>query len=282
MKSFDCSCSGVRDADMRLRRTGYARSAGFLLLTTGLVAAVSGCSGNSSTKPTVGAITFTNATGTPYSALKQLTTGESTYVVVNVTADSQGLGADWSSYCGSALPPGTPLPTGQTQDETCGTFTPGHTTSGPIPTYATSATGYVTLFTAPTAVPKEGTVTLYATSTSDRSQTSNVTLTITTQAISVQLAPGPAAMLNAGATTQIKAVVNNDAQNEGVSWSATCGSSDCGTFAPASTGSGVATTYTAPAMAPAGGTVQVTAISVTDPNKTASATIQVSTPTASM
>ena len=250
-----------------------------LVAALGLAA---GCAGNSSAKPSVGAIQFTNASGTPYTALKQLTTGESTYVDVAVTNDRQQLGADWSSYCGSALPPGTPLPTGQTQDQSCGTFTPGHTASGPIPVYVTNGSGYVTLFTAPAGVPKEGTVTLYATTTSDRSQLSHVTLTITTVAVSVQLAPAPPASLNTGATVSIKAVVNNDSQNGGVTWSATCGSSDCGSFKPATSASGVATVYTAPAATPIGGSVQVTATSITDLNKAASSTIQITTPPTSM
>jgi len=73
--------------------------------------------------------------------------------------------------------------------------------------------------------------------------------------------------LEAGASTQIKAVVNNDALNAGVNWTVICGSSDCGSFNPAKTTSGVVTTYTAPAIVPSGGTVQVTATSVTDPTK---------------
>ena len=119
---------------MRLRNNAHSfRSlgfAGFALLTISLLA-VSGCSsGSSVSNIKVGAVTFSDANGTKQTtAPTSLTTGQGTYVDVTVTNDPQLLGADWSVYCGSALPPGSPLPTGQTEDESCGTFTPTHTTS---------------------------------------------------------------------------------------------------------------------------------------------------------
>jgi len=258
-----------------LCRFGSASSVGFALLAACLLAA-SGCSSSSSSsKLEVGPVTFTDANGTAQKALTSLTAGQSTYVDVTLTNDSQVLGADWSVYCGSAPPPGTPLPPGQTQDESCGTFTPVHTMSGPIPSYVTSGSGYVALYTAPAVPPNEGTVTLYAAATSDHSRTSYVTVTIVGLSISVGFAPASPSTLEAGASTQIKAVVNNDALNAGVNWTVICGSSDCGSFNPAKTTSGVVTTYTAPATVPSGGTVQVTATSVTDPTKAISSKITV-------
>jgi hypothetical protein len=198
---------------------------------------------------------------------------------VTLSGDPQELGADWSVYCGSAPAPGTPVPPGQTQDETCGTFTPAHTMSvgpnGKIPPYVTNGAGYVAFYVAPAAPPKDGTVTLYAASTSAPSKFSSVTLSIDGNPISVNLAPPPPGMLTAGTSTQLRAVLNNDPANAGVKWTVICGSSDCGSFAPAQTGSGIATTYTAPAVAPVNGVVQVTATSVTDPTKAASATISI-------
>ena len=76
-------------------------------------------------------------------------------------------------------------------------------------------------------------------------------------------------------SAQIKAVLNNDVTNAGVRWSVVCGSTDCGFFGPVETTSGIVTTYVAPATAPAGGTVQVTATSVGDPTKAISATISI-------
>jgi hypothetical protein len=100
---------------------------------------LSGCSSGSSVNNIqVGAITFASSTGT---ALKtqpsSLTAGQSAFVTVRLTNDPQLLGANWSVYCGSAPPPGTPLSSGETQDESCGTFTPVHTLSLPIPSYVT-------------------------------------------------------------------------------------------------------------------------------------------------
>jgi len=139
---------------------------------------VSGCGSSSSSRPQVGPITFTDATGAEQSALTSLAAGHGTYLDVTVTNDISLLGANWTVTCQSALPPGTPLPPGQLQDTSCGTFAPLHTMSGPVPSYATSGAGYVTFYTAPAAPPKGGTVTLYAGSTADPSRYSTVTLTI--------------------------------------------------------------------------------------------------------
>lgn len=238
---------------------------------------ISACSsGHSPSSVQVGPIIFTDANGTPLKTPPgSLTAGQGAYVDVTLSDDPQQLGADWSVYCGSAPPPGTPVPPGQTQDETCGTFTPAHTMSGPIPSYVTSGTGYVAFYVAPSTPPKDGTVTLYAASTGSPNKFSSVSLSIGGNPISVSLAPPPPGTLQAGASTQLRAVLNNDAAEAGVSWTVICGSSACGSFAPSQTGSGIATSYTAPAVVPAGGIVQVIATSVTDPTKAASATISI-------
>jgi hypothetical protein len=147
-----------------------------LLLTALLL--VSGCTSGSSLRPQVGAITFTDATGNPLPAIIALTAGRGAYMEVSIAHDNSLLGANWSVTCKSALAPGTPLPPGETEDTSCGIFTPLHTMSGPVPSYAASGAGYVTFYTAPPATPKGGTVTLFAASTSDPSQYSSVTLTI--------------------------------------------------------------------------------------------------------
>src|SRR6202012_5022903 len=61
-------------------------------------------------------------------------------------------------------------------------------------------------------------------------------------------------------------------------WSVTCGTSSCGSFSPTSTQSGAATTYTAPANVPTGGTVTVMATSVTDGTAPASTIITIAAP----
>jgi hypothetical protein len=272
---------------MRLRNNAHSfRSlgfAGFALLTISLLA-VSGCSsGSSVSNIKVGAVTFADASGTKLTtAPASLTTGQGTYVDVTVTNDSQLLGADWSVYCGSALPPGSPLPTGQTEDESCGTFTPTHTTSciessttSCMPSYVTSGTGYVAFYTAPAATPKNGTVTLYAAATSDQSKFSSVTLTIGGLPISVGFAPAPPTTMQTNGSASFRVVLNNDNTDAGVKWTVLCGSTDCGSFDPTQTTSGVTTTYTAPATVPTGNTVQVTATSIADPTKSASAKITI-------
>jgi hypothetical protein len=247
----------------------------------GVLGGVLGCGSNSAPKNVqVGAISFTDSGGTAQPAIKLLSIGESTNLSVNLTGDPQNLGAIWSVYCGSAPPPGTPLPPGQTQDQSCGTFSPVHTASGPIPSYSTSPAGYVTLFTAPPAIPKSGTVTLSASSTSNPSRSATVTLTIIGQYITVQFAPPPPDTLPAGAGAQFTAVVSNDVSNAGVKWTAICGSSDCGSFSQANTASGVAAAYTAPATPPTGA-VQITATSVADPTRAVSSTITIAAATGS-
>lgn len=83
-------------------------------------------------------------------------------------------------------------------------------------------------------------------------------------------------MVSPGATDKITAVVSNDSTNMGVRWSVSCPSAPCGTVSPATTASGVATTFTAPPNAPTGGlTVTITANSVSDTSKSGSATITV-------
>jgi len=67
----------------------------------------------------------------------------------------------------------------------------------------------------------------------------------------------------------VAATVTNDNKNQGVTWTATCGSANCGGFTPltAKSASTVPITYTSPAAIPAGNTVTLTATSVTDPTK---------------
>jgi hypothetical protein len=100
------------------------------------------------------------------------------------------------------------------------------------------------------------------------------------EAISVALSPQPPSSTDTGSIINLAAVVSNDSANGGVKWSVTCGSAQCGSFSAASTTSGTATKFTAPASAPKPATVTVTATSVTDPTKAASATITISTPSA--
>src|SRR5436190_773895 len=81
---------------------------------------------------------------------------------------------------------------------------------------------------------------------------------------------------------QFTATVTNDPNNKGVSWtltqSGTPCSPGCGTISPVNTGSGAATTYTAPSAVPTPAQVTVTATSVADTTKFAAATVTVAPP----
>jgi hypothetical protein len=224
----------------------------------------------------VGPITTTDANGNPSpSAVKSLTAGAVIYVDVTVANDTALLGVNWTVACGSAPPPGSPLPPGVTENDSCGTFTPVHSASAPVPSYASSGAGIVTLFTAPPAPPNEGVVTLYAAATADPSRYSSLTLPIVGAPISIQFGSVPPTSVQVYGTASFKAVLTNDYSSGGASWSVACGSSDCGSFNPDKTDSGVATTYQAPSAVPAGGTVIISATSVTDPTKSINTTVTI-------
>ena len=91
-------------------------------------------------------------------------------------------------------------------------------------------------------------------------------------AISVAFTPGftPPTAMTVNEACGVAATVTNDSKNQGVTWKAACGSASCGTFTPVGpSGSMVPITYTSPAAVPTGGTVTLTATSVTDPTKSA-------------
>jgi hypothetical protein len=285
----------AEDTGANCARTGYGRGnrsafgvgrkhpqtvVAFLAMT--VVAILSGCSASSSTKPAVGSIILSDANGVQQKkAPTSLTVNNGTYLYVNVTNDKQFLGVDWTVYCGSQLPPGAPLPVGQPVDTSCGTFTPVHTLSGPVPDYTKNASGIVTFYTAPAAPPKSGVVTLYASATSDHTKYSSYTLTIIGLPITIAFATTPPSSLAVNGTVSLNALVSNDYSSGGVNWSVACASSDCGSFSAAQTASGATTTYTAPASVPAGQTVTVIATSATDSTKSISATINILSSTSS-
>ncbi len=93
--------------------------------------------------------------------------------------------------------------------------------------------------------------------------------------ITVALAPAPPGSLEVSFSTQLGAQVVNDTAAAGVDWAVTCTSADCGSFSPAHTASGGATTYTAPATVPTGVTVTVTATSTTDATASQSSAITI-------
>src|SRR6266852_1381673 len=95
------------------------------------------------------------------------------------------------------------------------------------------------------------------------------------QPLSVMLSTMPPAFLGTGGMASVAATIQNDTAAGGVNWSCTPASA-CGTFSPISTASGNMTTYTAPAMVPAGGSVTIVATSVTDSSKSANTAVLIS------
>src|SRR5437762_1608337 len=89
----------------------------------------------------------------------------------------------------------------------------------------------------------------------------------TPPAIVVTITTAPPASLGVGGTAGVAATVVNDTANAGVQWSCTPSPPACGSFTLPSTASGASTTYTAPAVAPAGGSAVIIATSVTDVTK---------------
>lgn len=120
-------------------------------------------------------------------------------------------------------------------------------------------------------------MTITATSTTNPSQVAIATITITQVGISITTPP-PASMPT-GAQASVAATVTNDPQNLGVDWAVTCGGgSSCGSFNPAHTASGVATTYTAPNSVPTGNTVTISAAATAAPTSVATATVPLPAP----
>jgi dienelactone hydrolase len=153
----------------------------------------------------------------------------------------------------------------------CGSVSPTATASGAAVTYS-----------APSKPPdKTMNVTLVATSVSDPNQA--VGLSITIPAITVALSPA-SAIIPVGATaalnaTPFTATVGNDSSSQGVTWTLTQNGVDCstacGSIDPSTTGTGKPASYAAPAAVPTDASVTVTATSVADPTKAATATITV-------
>jgi hypothetical protein len=98
-----------------------------------------------------------------------------------------------------------------------------------------------------------------------------------TVAVTVVVSP-TAASVQGGQKQSFTATVANDSANKGVTWALSgvgCSAATCGSLSAASSASGTAVIYTAPASVPSPATVTLTATSVADETKTAAATITV-------
>ena len=140
--------------------------------------------------------------------------------------------------------------------------------------FGTSADAGAVTYTAPAAIPAGTTVTVTATSVADSSKSVSAQITIGGPIpISVSFLSPPASLQVSAQFSLIATIANDVSANPEVTWTVACGTTACGSFNPTSTPSGVGTTYTAPTAIPAGGSVTVTATSLTDPTKSASTKI---------
>jgi len=220
----------------------------FYFISLVLVALLSGCGTSSVTQ--AGVISITYPSGVTAGQLPVLSSALVSMMPLN---DSANLGVDWTLTCGGNAQVGY-VTSG------CGTLVPAHTANGSAATY-----------TAPGIIPTSGAITIVARVSSDPSQQASATMTIINPLISVALSTAPAS-LAVGAKTTISAMLTNDVNSLGARWAANCGSSDCGSFNPQQTLSGVTTTYTAPATVPLGGSVTFTATAIGDTTNAAKAT----------
>ncbi len=201
------------------------------------LAFLNGCGGGSSSGPQP--ILVVLSTPPPSS----IVAGGTATVSATVSNDTAAKGVTWN-----CAPAGT-----------CGSFSPMSTASGASTTY-----------TAPASSPSGGMVTITASSVTDGTKSASATVTI--PGLSVVLSTPPPSSLAAGGTATVTATVSSDTAAKGVTWSC-APAGTCGSFNPTSTASGVSTTYTAPASPPSGGKVTITASSVADSTKSASATV---------
>ena len=173
---------------------------------------------------------------------------------LDTAAGSENAAVTYSLSCGSP--------------NACGTFGPN------------DEVGAVT-YTAPAAIPSGGTVTVTATSVADTSISASTKITIVPPIpISVSFYGGMPASMQVGSAISMRAQIENDVTaNPQVKWAVSCGGTACGGFNTTTTTNEAPTTYTAPAAIPPGGTVTVTATSVTDATKSVSATIAITAQT---
>ncbi len=227
---------------------------------TGGTVTITATSADDSTKFITATITITSSVSVAFTSTPPTSVfiDSNTNLAATITGDPNNLGVTWSC----------------TPASLCGTFTPTSTLS-------TVATSYA----APSAVPAGNTVTVTATSVTDNTKFAAATITITSN-ITVAFTPTflPPSSMNTNTQVEVAAFTTGDPTNAGVTWSVTCGSASCGSFAPTTpTLNNVPVTYTSPLTVPTGNTVTITATSVSDFNqKVTSAPITIIQPTTTL
>jgi hypothetical protein len=226
-----------------------------------------GCSGGNGGSASTGKatpITMTNTSGLTATA-SVLSIGSQLSLSMKPSNDRSSLGVDWTVICG-----GNPT-TGSVTNGACGTLSPAHTQDGGA-----------TVYTAPSQVPVNASITITATLTGDPSQSSIASLTIVASPIGVSLDTNTVVPTSLLINKQqgVNVQVTNDPTGSGVIWTVACGGTGaCGTFDPAVVNTRAATTffttYTSPSVVPASGAVTITVTSLADTTKSASATVTI-------
>lgn len=173
--------------------------------------------------------------------------------------DVTSAGADWTVSCAGT-------------GAACGSLSSAHTPD--------SGSVVSNVYVAPATVPGGGGyVTITVTASADKTKSASATIQITTPPVTVTFSQIPSTV-PAGSTASMTATVANDPSNKGVTWSVSCSSSSCGSFNPTATASGAATTYTAPATAPTGGTVTIKATSLANGAVSVTSAVSITAPQA--
>jgi hypothetical protein len=178
-------------------------------------------------------------------------------LIATVSNDPTNSGVTWTVVSCDVAPCGSWAPNGQILDAT-------QAASGATVTYYAppSAVNHVVIQAAATASP------VNAIATAEISITAPISVALTQGVVNSTI------VVNASAP--LVATVSNDTSNAGVDWTVTCGSTGaCGSFSPAHTASGAATTFTAPSSVPSGNAVTIAATSTADPTKSATETVTV-------
>ena len=187
------------------------------------------------------------------------TAGSTIQFAAIVQNDSASLGVSWLLTCNSPM-------------NDCGSIS-RHT-----------ASGAPTTFVAPGNIPPGGTVTIDANSSAVPSQSVAAIISITPVVygpIAVNFSPAPPPPLIVGTAESISVVVTNDhigSDGKPMGYTLSLSCAVAGTCGSLSFSAFSGWTYFAPTSVPNGGTVTLTATSVADPTKSATATIEITLP----
>jgi hypothetical protein len=233
-------------------------SSGWLLLffATALSAALYGCASGNNVKAS--AISVIDPSGSTSEQVTFLGAGSTVQVNMTPVGDTANAGVNWTVTCG-----GSPV-TGSISNGACGTFVPTHTPNG-----------VASMYTAPSIIPIGNTVTLTAAVAGNPSASSSVTLPVVAASKVLSFISPVPSSIALGEQVLFNVRLLNGTGADSIQWTATCGSSSCGSFTN-DEANGEQEYYIAPASMPASGnTIQITATLKGDSTVTASTTLAI-------